>query len=117
MKYFIIIILSGLLSSSLIAQKQDKLSTVKFEVQGVCDDCKGRIERAARYEKGVKVAEWDKKSGIITVTFRTGKTDQARLEKAIASAGYDTENVTADEASYAKLPHCCSYRRDDLEKH
>lgn len=114
----IIFLLSALFTFSFVsAQKPSKITETTFFVNGVCNDCKGRIERAARYEKGVKQATWDKQSGQLSVIFRNDKTSQEKIEHAIANAGYDTENVKAPTAAYDKLPDCCSYRRDDLEKH
>lgn len=117
MKHIIFFLAALLTVSFATAQKNSTISETTFFVDGVCNDCKGRIERAARYEKGVKQATWDKQSGQLTVVFKTEKTTQAKIEAAVANAGYDTENVKASETAYNKLPHCCSYRREDLEKH
>lgn len=77
--------------------------------------CKTRIENAVMI-KGVKFAEWNKESHMLTVIFRTGKVDQTELEQAVAEAGHDTENEKASENAYNKLPGCCAYR-DHVNTH
>ncbi|MEM6349037.1 MAG: hypothetical protein AAF927_34440 [Bacteroidota bacterium] len=92
-----------------------KVATAEFEVAGVCSMCKARIENAATI-KGVKLAEWDKETGILKVIYKTKVTTEEAIQKAVAERGHDTEKVKAKDEVYNKLPGCCSYR-DGLEKH
>lgn len=92
-----------------------KIDTTEFRVVGVCEMCKARIENAALI-KGVKFAEWNKDTQIITVIYRNDKVNKNALEEAIAEAGHSTENIRAKEEDYNKLPKCCSYR-DGVETH
>jgi hypothetical protein len=46
------------------------------------------------------------------MAFRTDRTDQETIERAIAKAGHDTENFITDEETHANLHHCCIYERD-----
>ena len=99
-----------------IAQaKEDEKIKIQFKVEGVCDMCKTTIENAA-YIKGVKLAQWDKVSSIITVVYKTDKTNDDAIHQSIAAAGYDTDKVKATEKAYNSLPKCCKYR-EGLEKH
>lgn len=102
-------------TNKLQAQTNGKITTTEIEVKGVCGMCKERIENAA-YIKGVKKVEWDKASGILTVTYRNDKTTEDAIHKSIADAGHDTNKAQASEEAYKKLPGCCSYK-DGLEKH
>lgn len=91
------------------AQKQDKsIATCEFTVEGVCEMCKARIEEAALI-KGVKMAEWDKSTGILKAVYREDKVSEKEIHEAIAAAGHATDQVTADEKAYANLPECCAY--------
>jgi len=59
------------------------------------------------YEKGVKAVELDDKTKIVTITYKTAKTDPKKLREAISKLGYDADDVEADPKAYAKLPACC----------
>ena len=88
---------------------------VQFKVEGICDMCKTTIENAA-YLKGVKLAQWDKNSSILTVVYKPEKISEDSIHKSIAASGYDTEKVKATDKAYNSLPNCCRYK-DGLEKH
>ena len=104
---FLIIILSSF--SMVMAQGGKDIAVEKFKVDGNCDMCKKRIENAA-YIRGVKLAEWDKETHILTVTYRPSKTSAEAVATHIAHAGHDTEKVKATEEDYKKLPDCCAYK-------
>ena len=99
------------------AQKEsNKITTAEFGVSGVCNMCKERIENAALI-KGVKLVEWDKNTKILKVVYKSNKTDELAIQKAIAEHGHDTEKVKATQEAYEKLPMCCEYRREGAESH
>ena len=50
-------------------QAPNKSKKVTFAVGGNCEQCKARIEKAAYKVKGVKSANWDIKSGNMTLIF------------------------------------------------
>ncbi len=85
---------------------------VEFTVLGNCGMCKDRIERAALSVRGVRSANWDQEKQMLTLAFRSDRTDQETIERAIAKAGHDTENFITDEETHANLHHCCIYPRD-----
>lgn len=95
--------------------KKSKIETVKFEVKGVCNMCKDRIENAAII-KGVKFAEWDKATDTLTVIYRKDKLDIIKVHKSIAEVGHTTDRVECNMEAYNKLPACCAYM-GDIEKH
>jgi len=82
-----------------------------FKVAGKCGMCETRIENAALSVKGVESAAWDKESGIIELEYNANKVDLEKVQKAIATAGHDTELYTASDKVYEKLPECCKYER------
>ncbi len=87
---------------------QNNIITTTLSVKGNCGDCKERIENAADI-KGVKVCSWDAKTKVATITYNSQKTTLEKIEKAIAQAGYETQNQKANAAAYSKLPTCCRY--------
>ena len=115
-KIIIVALLAITLGSNSFAQMQDhskmNMSSVKTEtlkVSGNCDQCKARIEKAAKLD-GVSKAEWDAKTSILSVSFDPAKTNMDLVAKKVAAAGHDNAKATADEKAYNALPGCCKYR-------
>ena len=77
-----------------------------------CEQCKNRIERYLSREEGVGSAKVDYKKKITTVKFYSDRTNIENVKTAIANAGYDADNVTANTESYEKLPLCCKKPED-----
>lgn len=105
---FLFIVFSAL---SVSAQKKDatqKKETLK--VWGECGMCKKTIEKAAK-DSGATTANWNTESKKLTITYNTSKTSNEKIQQAIAAAGYDTQNLTADNEAYDKLHECCKYDR------
>lgn len=112
MKYFTLLLL--LLGSVLTAQAQEKKNKNAkhdIEVEGNCDMCKKRIEKAAFGVKGVKSAEWHSDDQTLHLVLNEEKTDAQKVEQAVAKAGHDTKNVKATDADYNELHSCCQYTR------
>lgn len=83
----------------------------KFKVFGNCGMCEKTIEKAAKSVKGVKKADWDKKTKMIEVTFDPEKTTLMEIHQAIADVGYDTKKAKAKDEVYSELHSCCKYDR------
>ena len=96
------------------ADKHD-IVTGTYIVNGVCEQCKKRIEDAA-YGKGVKYAGWDVATHNLTVKYDSTKTSSVLILKSIAKAGHDSDDFKAEDEDYNKLPACCRYR-SGLKKH
>ena len=92
-----------------------EVETAEFKVEGVCGMCKDRIENGALI-KGVKKAEWDKETEMLTVIYNPDKVELIDIHKAIAELGHSTDKVKAEEKAYNKLPMCCQYD-DGAHKH
>lgn len=95
-----------LLSAGLYAE-DGKFETIKIKTSSQCEECKERIEEALAFEKGVKTAELDVETKIVTVTYKKSKTSPEKIRKAISKVGYDADNVPADPKAYSKLDACC----------
>lgn len=81
-----------------------------LKVQGSCDMCKARIEKAALGVKGVSSATWDSKKKELHLNYDSKTTTLEAISKAIAKVGHDTEKDKADDKVYNALPGCCKYR-------
>ncbi|MDD2589947.1 MAG: efflux RND transporter periplasmic adaptor subunit [Fermentimonas sp.] len=79
-------------------------------VQGLCEMCKDRIEKAAMGVNGVGVASWDLKTKQLHLNLDPAKTSVDEIAKAVAKAGHDNDKYKADQATYDALPACCKYR-------
>lgn len=82
----------------------------KIKVAGECGMCKKTIEKAAK-SAGASFAAWDADAKMLTVKYADGTTNLAKIEKAVAEAGYDTQNLKASDEAYNKLHECCKYER------
>ncbi len=85
--------------------------SIDFAVNGNCNMCEGRIERAALALYGVSSAEWSKKKKRLKVKYLDTEVDEKAIHFAINQAGYDTEKAKATQEAYDKLPGCCQYER------
>lgn len=100
---------------SFSSNAQADIVETSFEVSGVCNGCKKRIENAAQI-KGVKLAEWDKHTQLLKVVYKSTKVDLPTIQESIAAVGHDTGEVKAKDEVYKELPGCCHYR-DGIEVH
>ena len=91
-------------------QAQDKNKKLTFEVDGKCDMCKNRIEKAALGVKGVKYALWDIPSHQLSLIYDERKTDPMQIKTAIVKVGHDTRELKATEEAYQNIHPCCKYR-------
>jgi hypothetical protein len=89
------------------AAAQTKAETLK--VSGVCGMCKKKIETAAK-TAGASYAVWNVTSKELTVKY-SESSNAAKIQQAIADAGYDTPAAKASDSAYNNLHGCCKYER------
>ncbi|TND09721.1 MAG: Heavy metal transport/detoxification protein [Bacteroidetes bacterium] len=97
-------------SISLQAQGDTKTArkeTIQIKTSAECDFCKKAIEKEMAFVSGVKKANLDVATRILTVTYVSKKTSADEIRKAIAKIGYDADDVKANRKSFDKLPECC----------
>lgn len=97
-------------------KKNEKISESSFEVPGVCEMCEARIEDAALRSKGVKTADWDQQTKLLSIIYRNDKTDQETIRKVVASIGHGYQLSGQDSIAYENLPNCCKYN-DGIKDH
>ena len=77
-----------------------------------CESCKKRIEEYLKREDGAQKSNVDFKKHVTKVTFVAERTNVENIKAAIANAGYDADDVKADEEAYKRLPKCCKKPAD-----
>ncbi|WP_299711983.1 cation transporter [uncultured Tenacibaculum sp.] len=98
------------------AQKKKRNAKLSLKVDGVCMECKVRIEKAALNTKGVKYANWDLNTHQLMVIIDERKTDKKTVCQKVAGVGHDTKNFKAPKEAYDKLDACCKYRDEEVVK-
>lgn len=99
---------------------QEKNKKMEFEVDGKCDMCKMRIEKAALGVPGVKFAAWDIPTHQLSLVVDERKTNSMAIKTALVKVGHDTKELKATQEAYDAVHPCCKYREDDTddsEKH
>ena len=109
----IIVVLTLLVGTVTFAQNKNAQATM--EVDGVCNMCKERIEKAAIKAKGVKVANWDIQTHELKLIFDERKTTLNSIQQSIAEAGHDTKEIKATDEAYHSLHTCCFYRDEAVK--
>jgi periplasmic mercuric ion binding protein len=97
--------------SSQAQVKKNKNAKHNIEVNGNCEMCKKRIEKAAYSVKGVKSAEYHVDDKMLHLIINEEKCSSLDVKKAVAKAGHDTDEVKATDEQYNNLHGCCLYER------
>ena len=101
--------LVGVLGLALVTFAQQK-ATQKAVIKTPtvqCEMCKDKIEKFLIHQYGISSVKVDYKKKTTTVTWLTDRTNIEIIKAAIANAGYDADDVAADESAYKRLPKCC----------
>ena len=101
----IIIVIFSILTMNAWAQKQTSEIVTSAQCVGNC--CKERIEEEMQFTKGVTAVNLDVESQILSVTFKSKKTNLDKIKRAISLIGYDADEIIADIKAHDKLPKCC----------
>lgn len=111
MKYWILLLVAFAallpLQVGATSPRAPKTKAISIHTSAVCDQCSGFINTALTKVKGVKAVKVNLETHKVEVTYRIGKTDDAAIRKAISKAGYDADDVPADQEAYDNLPKCC----------
>lgn len=112
MKNIAVVILMIFIGFSAQSQeKKNKNAKYTTEVNGNCEQCQKRIQKAAFSVPGVKSATWDIGTHQLTVILNEEKCSLGDVKKAIAKVGHDTDSIKATKEDYDNLHHCCQYER------
>lgn len=113
MKKIVLAVLMALVTGVTFAQEKNKKLTM--EVDGKCDMCKTRIEKAALGVKGVKYAMWDIPSHELSLIIDERKTNPMQVKAALVAVGHDTKELKATQEAYDGVHPCCKYREDSSD--
>ena len=95
-------------SAQVKAVQTAKISTLTVQ----CEMCKNKIETYLKRYDGVQMINVNVKKKETTVKYITDRIDEEGIKTAIANAGYDAGDVTANPDSYNRLPKCCKKPED-----
>ena len=97
-----------------VSSAQSKSSqTVKISTPTVqCGTCKNKIETYLKRYNGITSVNVNYKKKETTVKYVTDRINEEEIKAAIANAGYDANDVTANPDSYKRLPQCCKKPED-----
>ena len=98
-------------ASLVVEEVSETVKTEVFTVYGNCGMCEKTIEGALQDVKGITLADWDKASDQMTVTYDTELITLDAIKQKIADVGYDSDDFRATEEVYNNLPGCCQYER------
>ncbi|WP_027124438.1 heavy-metal-associated domain-containing protein [Gelidibacter mesophilus] len=110
----IVLVFALLIGTLTFAQNKNAKATI--EVDGVCNMCKERIEKAAIKAKGVKIANWDVNTHELKLIFDERKTSLKAIQQSIAEVGHDTKEIKATDEAYQSLHTCCYYRDEAVRE-
>ena len=90
---------------------QSEQSEEVFTVYGNCGMCERTIESSLKDVEGITLADWDKETDQMTVSFDSTIISLDAIKQKIADVGYDSDSHRAKEDVYNNLPGCCQYER------
>ncbi len=93
-------------------EKKNKNAKYSIEVNGNCEQCQKRIQKAAYSVAGVKMAFWNIETHQLNLILNEEKATITDVKKALAKAGHDTDTEKATETDYNNLHSCCKYERN-----
>ena len=92
-------------------EKKKKNASYDIEINGNCDMCKKRIEKAALSVKGVKSAVWHVDHQYMHLIIDENKCTIEQVHAPVAAVGHDTDKAKAPNEAYERLHRCCMYER------
>jgi mercuric ion binding protein len=86
------------------SQNQD---TLQIQTSAICEMCKETLEYELTFTKGVKFVELDLSNKVLTIAYKSEKTNPDKLREVVARTGYHADWVPRDSVAYEGLPFCC----------
>lgn len=109
-KLFFLLAIGASLTTT--AQVKSVLTTKIVTPSVQCEMCKTKIETYLNRFDGLISINVNVKRKETTVKYVTDRINEEEIKTAIANAGYDAADVTANEQSYKRLPKCCKKPED-----
>jgi len=111
----ILTLLVTFFSLSLLAQNKPlkPLETAKIKTPNVlCEECKKRLTTYLDRYDGIQNTVINFRKGEVTVKYWTDRINIEEIKAAIANAGYDADDIPAEEGAYKRLPKTCKKAED-----
>jgi len=108
---FLVVLMTVLAFSAQGQEKKNKNAKYTTEVNGNCEQCQKRIQKAAYSVPGVKSASWNIETHKLNLVINEEKCSLTDVKKAVAKVGHDTDGVKATKEDYDNLHSCCQYDR------
>lgn len=108
---FLVLLMTVFAFSAQGQEKKNKNAKYTTEVNGNCEQCQKRIQKAAFSVPGVKSASWNIETHQLDLIINEEKCSLGDVKKAIAKVGHDTDSVKSTKEDYDSLHHCCQYDR------
>ena len=100
-----LVIIFALVALGVAAKAQTE--KVEIKTSAICGMCKNTIEKDLAFEKGVKTADLDLETKVLTVEYNAKKTSPDKIRTRITKVGYNADDKKRDAKAYEKLPACC----------
>ena len=104
---FLVLLMTVFAFSAQGQEKKNKNAKYTTEVNGNCEQCQKRIQKAAFSVAGVKSASWNIETHQLDLIINEEKCSLGDVKKAIAKVGHDTDSVKSTKEEYDSLHHCC----------
>ncbi|MEO6671701.1 MAG: heavy metal-associated domain-containing protein [Ferruginibacter sp.] len=101
-----ILAITCLITTSFAQQKVNDKAVIKTP-EATCELCRERIEKYVSRQYGILSVVVNIKNKTTTVAWITDRTNIEEVKTNIANAGFDADDVTAEETAYKKLPREC----------
>lgn len=88
-----------------------QVQTAQIQTSAQCEMCKKKIEKKVMAVKGVKNAVLDMNTKTVKVKYDSKKVQLNEIKTAITQAGYDADDMKADEKAYSQLEDCCKKKK------
>lgn len=113
MKKFLMTILAAI-GVAMVSFGQVKPSqTAKIKTPNIlCEDCKKRVTTYLDRYDGITSIAINTKKGETTVKFLIDRINIEEIKTAIANAGFDADDIPANEEAYKRLPISCKKAED-----
>ena len=98
------------------AGNDKKKETVTYLVSMTCGNCQQRIEKNIPYEKGVTDLKVDLEHKLVTVEFRSDKTNAANIKAALTKMGFTVTPFNNGKVGKDAEKSCCKGKMNGEKK-
>jgi copper chaperone CopZ len=113
--FFSALLLAGISLTGSAQAKAQKTAKIGLPTIN-CEMGKAQIETYLKRYDGVGAITVNVKKKEATVKYLVDRITEEEIKTAIANAGYDANEITADEGAYKRLPVCCKKPEDGGKK-